>query len=114
MKIVIDLLYLFALVLAQNASFTLVSRARNSNSILYHMLAAIGSNGVWLLVFRQMVTRIDDIPAQLTYLVASVSGSILMHYVAMKFFEKPKKKKVELTEEEVLYLRRTTIPGVEF
>lgn len=87
---ILDLLKLFILVVAQNASFTLVSRARNSKSILYHALAAIGSNGIWLLVFRQMVQKYNDLPSGIVYIVASVGGSILMHYVAMKFFEKPK------------------------
>lgn len=87
---ILDLLKLFILVVAQNASFTLVSRARNSKSIMYHALAAVGSNGIWLLVFRQMVQKYNDLPSGIVYIVASVGGSILMHYVAMKFFEKPK------------------------
>lgn len=102
-----ELLLLFLLVVAQNASFTLVSRARNSGSLIYHLLAAIGSNGIWLLVFREMVTSIHDTPSMWTYLVASVSGSLLMHYVAMRFFEKPKKKKWydELTPVQVEQLK---------
>jgi len=87
---ILDLLKLFILVVAQNASFTLVSRARNSKSIMYHLLAAIGSNGIWLLVFRQMVQKYNDLPSGIVYIIASVGGSILTHYVAMKFFEKPK------------------------
>lgn len=83
---------LFFLVLAQNASFTLVSRARNSKSLLYHGLAAIGSNGIWLLVFKNMVVSVNVPILMWTYLVASVLGSIGMHYVAMKWFEKPKSK----------------------
>lgn len=35
----IEILKMFGLVVLQNASFTLVSRARNSNSILYHGIA---------------------------------------------------------------------------
>lgn len=85
-----EIIILFLLVVAQNASFTLVSRARNSNSLLYHTLAAIGSNGIWLLVFRNMVVSINDATLMWTYLVASVLGSIGMHYLAMKFFEKRK------------------------
>lgn len=86
-----EILILFFLVVAQNASFTLVSRARNSKSLLYHLIASIGSNGIWLLVFRNMVVSINDTTLMWTYLVASVLGSIGMHYIAMKFFEKPKK-----------------------
>jgi hypothetical protein len=87
-----ELLLLGGLVVCQNASFTLVSRARNSGSLAYHSGAAILSNGVWLLVFRQMVTKIDDAPAMLVYLIASVLGSVAMHYVSMKWIEKGKRK----------------------
>lgn len=83
---------LFLMVVAQNASFTLVSRARNSASLLYHGGAAVLSNGVWLLVFRRMVVSIDDVSMMLTYLVASVTGSVAMHYVSMKWIEKGKRK----------------------
>ena len=92
MEQVTALATLFLMVVAQNASFTLVSRARNSSSIAYHASAAVLSNGVWLLVFRRMVVSIDDVSMMLTYLVASVTGSVLMHFVAMKWFEKGKRK----------------------
>jgi hypothetical protein len=83
---------LFFLVVCQNASFTLVSRARNSSSIYYHAIAAVGSNGIWLLVFRKMVMSIDSTVLMLTYLVASVIGSVLMHYISMRWIEKGKRK----------------------
>lgn len=79
---------MFFLVVLQNASFTLVSRARNSKSILYHAIASILSNGIWLLVIRQVVINLDDWTLMFDYLVASVIGSIVMHYIAMKYFEK--------------------------
>lgn len=85
-----DYLIMFGLVVLQNASFTLVSRARNSNSIAYHTIASVLSNGIWLLVIRQVVLNLDRWGLMLTYLIASVLGSIAMHYVAMKYFEKKK------------------------
>lgn len=86
----LQILTMFGLVVLQNASFTLVSRARNSSSILYHTIASVLSNGIWLLVIRQVVLNLDSLVLMLTYLVASVLGSIGMHYIAMKFFEKKK------------------------
>jgi hypothetical protein len=83
---------LFVLVVLQNASLTLVSRARNSSSIAYHAIAAVGSNGIWLLVFRKMVMSIDSTTLMLTYLVASVIGSVSMHYISMKYIEKGKRR----------------------
>lgn len=87
-----EYLSLAVLVVCQNASFTLVSRARNSSSIAFHAMAATLSNGVWLLVFRQMVMRIEDVSSMIVYLVASVTGSILMHHISMRWIEKGKRK----------------------
>lgn len=83
---------MFGLTILQNASFTLVSRARNSNSILYHTIASILSNGIWLLVIKNVVTNFENTTLMITYLIGSVIGSISMHYIAMKYFEKPKYK----------------------
>ena len=89
---IIEILKMFGLVVLQNASFTLVSRARNSKSITYHTIASVLSNGIWLLVIRQVVINMDNWILMLTYLVAAVFGSVTMHYAAMRWFEKPKKQ----------------------
>lgn len=83
-----QILIMLGLTILQNASFTLVSRARNTNSILFHTIAAIFSNGIWLLVIKQVVTNFDRWELMLTYLIGSVSGSVLMHYLSMNYFEK--------------------------
>jgi hypothetical protein len=88
----LEILKMLGLVILQNASFTLVSRARNSNSLLYHTVASVLSNGIWLLVIRQVVINLDNWVLMLTYLVGAVIGSISMHYIAMKYFEKTKIK----------------------
>lgn len=88
----IDLIKMFFLVILQNASFTLVSRARNSSSMMYHGIASVLSNGIWLLVFRNLVQNFDDTKLMLVYLVGSVTGSLAMHYISMKYFEKKKTK----------------------
>jgi uncharacterized membrane protein YfcA len=85
-----EILIMFALTMLQNASFTLVSRARNSNSILFHAISSVISNGIWLLVIQQVVTNFKNLPILITYLVGSVTGSILMHYFSMKYIEKLK------------------------
>lgn len=85
-----EVIIMFLLVVLQNASFTLVSRARNSSSLLYHALASIVSNSIWLLVIRQVVLNFDRIDLMVTYVVGSVCGGIGMHYVSMRFFEKKK------------------------
>lgn len=88
----IAILVLFFTTILQNASFTLVSRARNSRSIMFHGLAAVASNGIWLLVIRQVVTHLDSPTLMFTYLVASVTGSVGMHWISMNYLEKGKAK----------------------
>lgn len=83
-----EILKMIGLTILQNASFTLVSRARNSKSIKYHSITSILSNGIWLLVIRNVVTNFDKPALMVAYLVGSVIGSVLMHYIAMKYFEK--------------------------
>lgn len=85
-----QILIMLELTILQNASFTLVSRARNSSSLLYHTVASILSNGIWLLVIRHVVTNFDNWILMVTYVIGAVIGSIGMHYIAMKYFEKPK------------------------
>jgi hypothetical protein len=90
-----DYVILFLMTILQNASFTLVSRARNSDSLLFHALAAIGSNGIWFIVVNKVVQK-DDVNTTLlgiTYTVAAVIGSISMHYLSMNYLEKWFKKK---------------------
>jgi uncharacterized protein YebE (UPF0316 family) len=83
-----EILQMIGLTILQNASFTLISRARNSNSICYHAIASVLSNGIWLLVIRNVVSNLDKPELMISYLVGSVIGSISMHYIAMKYFEK--------------------------
>jgi uncharacterized protein YebE (UPF0316 family) len=83
-----EILQMIGLTILQNASFTLISRARNSNSISYHAIASVLSNGIWLLVIRNVVSNLDKPELMISYLVGSVIGSISMHYIAMKYFEK--------------------------
>jgi hypothetical protein len=87
----LEILKMLGLTILQNASFTLVSRARNSNSIVFHTIASVLSNVIWLLVIRNVVTNLNDCKLMVTYLVGAVIGSVAMHYVSMNYFEKTKK-----------------------
>jgi hypothetical protein len=89
-------------IFAQNASFTWVSRARNSASIRYHALASIFSNGIWFIqmffvidvfrVFRETGNLWTVALACLFYTVITVTGSITMHHVLMRYVETGKRK----------------------
>ncbi len=95
-------LYVFLLTILQNASYTLISRARNSDSLLFHAFAATCSNGMWILVMSKVIKEFDNIFVLLSYLVGSVIGSVLMHWLSMNYLEKlkifNKKKKDEKQE----------------
>lgn len=83
-----EILKMIGLTILQNASFTLISRARNSNSIYYHVIASVLSNGIWLLVIKNVVSNFDKPGLMMSYLIGSIIGSVSMHYVAMKYLEK--------------------------
>lgn len=86
----------------QNASFTFVSRARNSGSYALHAVAAVASNGVWIASqFVSLGIIIDAIKrgswphalgVGLFYTTFTVAGSVLMHWVGVNYIEKGKRK----------------------
>jgi hypothetical protein len=96
MIVLASILKMLGLTFLQNASFTWVSRARNGASIKKHVIAAIGSNGIYLLVLRNVLMNIDTWYLMVTYVIGTVLGSISMHYLAMNYFEKDNFKFSEL------------------
>jgi hypothetical protein len=84
------------LLLIQNASFTWVSRARNSKSLGYHAIASVASNGVWFLNLGLAVNKINEAWASWPmlawtvcfYTVFTVAGSVGMHHLLMKHVER--------------------------
>jgi hypothetical protein len=88
--------------LLQNASFTFVSRARNSGSYSLHAIAAVASNGVWIASqFISLGILMDAIKAGTLgervgigafYTVFTVAGSVLMHWIGVNYIEKGKRK----------------------
>jgi hypothetical protein len=88
----------FLLLVVQNAAFTLVSRARNSDSLLYHAKAAVLSNGVWyasqLILFASMYeamktgSYLDMAITGVVYTAGTMTGSLAMHAYALKYERK--------------------------
>jgi hypothetical protein len=83
------------LLIAQNFAFTFVSRARNSGSLKRHILAGIGSNGIWFLSQIIIFTKIWDVLTGkyglkmaiftgLYYTVFTLTGSVLAHYFSLR------------------------------
>lgn len=87
-----------ALLLAQNASFTWVSRARNSGSLRYHAVASVFSNGVWfasMFFVVDILARVREsgslalmLGAFAFYTACTVAGSVGMHHVLMRHVER--------------------------
>lgn len=88
-----------ALLVLQNAAFTWVSRARNGGSLGYHAVAAIVSNGVFFasqFLLIGFVAR-DESPSRAmalaaVYVSATTAGSVLMHWVSVRWLERGKRK----------------------
>ena len=78
-----SVLLLMALAYAQNITFSLVSRARNRDNMTYHAIAAIGSNLVWFMTFRQLVVADMSWLLLLPYTVGTVAGSLTGAKVSM-------------------------------
>lgn len=86
------------LLIVQNGAFTLVSRARNSNSLWYNAGASIFSNGIWfasqLILVGEFVKIIanSDWPRALAvaavYTACTVIGSVGMQWFAIKKIER--------------------------
>lgn len=68
---------MFMLAAMQSVSFSLVSRSRNRNNLVYHAIASIFSNGIWYLAFRH-ITQADMQPSYApAYISGSVAGSLI-------------------------------------
>lgn len=88
------------MLLIQNASFTWVSRARNSSSLSYHALASVASNGVWFVNLGLAVNKLNQAweswPLLLFtatfYTVFTVAGSVGAHHFLMTRVETGKRK----------------------
>lgn len=86
------------LLLAQNASFTLVSRARNSKSLRYHAAMSTLSNGVWfasqyillgsMLEIMRVGSWLQAIGVGTFYVGCTMAGSLGAHWLALRKIEK--------------------------
>ena len=86
------------LLVGQNASFTLVSRARNSDSLKYHAVASVLSNSVWFMSNFILFGAFIDIMRNsnwwlaggvgLFYVACTMLGSLGMHYLALHHIER--------------------------
>lgn len=81
------MLYMAFIAFLQNASFTLLSRARNSRSLWYHGISSLLCGLMYLVVFKHVSENINNSSVGMGYLLGSVSGSVTMHYIVLRYIE---------------------------
>jgi hypothetical protein len=90
------------LLVLQNASFTIVSRARNYGSDWYHAVAAVFSNGVWFVSNAIIIFNVSEVLDRANpwefflllgiYITATVFGSVTAGKFARRYMEKGKRR----------------------
>lgn len=81
MKLCLVVLFL---AFVQNVSFSMVSRSRNRNNFKYHMFCSIGSNGIWFLSMKALVSTQMNLMLFPFYTAGTVAGSLCGTWVSMR------------------------------
>tara|TARA_R110000850_G_scaffold229900_1_gene354724 strand:+ start:1035 stop:1343 length:309 start_codon:yes stop_codon:yes gene_type:complete len=68
----------------QNISFSIVSRSRNRDNKKYHIIAAIFSNSIWFLTFRELILGDMNYILFIPYVIGTVIGSTYGMTISMK------------------------------
>jgi len=79
----INYAYMMLIAFLQNVSFSMVSRARNRDSVPYHMVAAWCSNGVWFATFAYLVHFKLNWMLFIPYTCGTVAGSLTGTQISM-------------------------------
>jgi len=75
----IELISILAIAFIQNVSFSMVSRARNRSSKVYHATCSVFSNGLWVLSLGLVGNAIlinSNYWMAIPYIVGTVAGSL--------------------------------------
>jgi len=75
---------IFLLAIAQNVSFSMVSRSRNRDNIRYHIICSLFSNTLWFLTMRELVLSDMVLEAIPFYVIGTVIGSLFGTKISMK------------------------------
>ena len=70
--------HIVLIVIAQNTSFSIVSRSRNRDNIKYHIIASFFSNTIWFFTFVSLLSY--DMESNwllaIPYAIGSITGSV--------------------------------------
>ena len=75
---------LMILAFCQNIAFSLVSRSRNRDNNNYHLIAAVGSNGIWFLTMSYMISQGMPISMLVPFLSGTTLGSLYGAHISKK------------------------------
>ncbi len=78
------LVFIFLLAFAQSISFTMTSRSKNRDHMLYNGFCAILSNGIWLLMMRELFVAELSYVLFAPYILGTASGSMFGAKVSMR------------------------------
>lgn len=89
-----DLFLLFVLAMVQNASFTWVSRTRNSADIKMHAIASVCSNSLWfgitVFIWGKLWVALTTgdwwmiATTGLVYVLGTTLGAVIMMYILLR------------------------------
>ena len=75
---------ILGLAFIQNISFSIVSRSRNRDNKKYHIIAALFSNSIWFLTFRELILGEMNYILFIPYVIGTVIGSTYGMTISMK------------------------------
>ena len=78
------ILKILGLAFIQNIAFSIVSRSRNRDNKRYHIIAALFSNSIWFLTFRELILGEMNYILFIPYVVGTVLGSTYGMTISMK------------------------------
>ena len=81
---ILALLKILVLAFVQNISFTIVSRSRNRGNKKYHMIAALFSNSIWFLTFRELIKGDMNLVLFVPYVIGTIAGSTWGMTISMR------------------------------
>jgi hypothetical protein len=75
---------ILGLAFVQNISFSMVSRSRNRDNMLYHAICSVMSNGLWFATVGVLVRSDWTFWLAIPYIIGTVTGSIYGMKISMK------------------------------
>lgn len=79
-----SMLIILTLAFIQNIAFTMTSRSRNRDHMIWHATCSVLSNGIWFITMRELIVADLNMQLIMPYIIGTVSGSLLGAKVSMR------------------------------